>query len=368
MKPHRDHLRKRTGAAPVSERIQNERFWAHIRTISEEIGYSGPRTGKVHSPSNVGEIITALQSLRLKSEHVATPDGNATVFGQQLLGYLQFRADFLNNDVRPLRMTASEARAEFIRCFKKYRPPPLSLPWNKQKGEMKAPAFLTGIVNMVLAHTLGESSCDFDPLSLTTVTIDGEPFRTLARRVDGAYPAVVNPTAVWEIKEYYYTTTFGSRVADGIYETLLDGLELDGLEQSPHGQIFHYLIVDAADTWWGQGNPYLCRIVDMLHMGYIDEAVFGREVEPAMTAAACEWKKYDQLKPPCAGTLPLEEPAAGIAPPPKHRRLSPSARRKLSMKWNQWASANGLAKYTASEVESDADKAVRLVWQKRTVV
>ena len=31
--------------------------------------------------------------------------------------------------------------------------------------------------------------------------------------------------ALWEIKEYYYTTTFGSRVADGVYETLLDGLE-----------------------------------------------------------------------------------------------------------------------------------------------
>ena len=36
----------------------------------------------------------------------------------------------------------------------------------------------------------------------------------------------MDPLAVWEIKEYYYTTTFGSRVADGVYETLLDGMEL----------------------------------------------------------------------------------------------------------------------------------------------
>jgi hypothetical protein len=39
-------------------------------------------------------------------------------------------------------------------------------------------------------------------------------------------PGTVNPIAIWEIKEYYYTTTFGSRVADGVYETLLDGMEL----------------------------------------------------------------------------------------------------------------------------------------------
>jgi len=50
------------------------------------------------------------------------------------------------------------------------------------------------------------------------------PLRTLARRVDGAFTDTVNPIAVWEIKEYYYTKTFGSRVADGIYETLLDGM------------------------------------------------------------------------------------------------------------------------------------------------
>ena len=48
------------------------------------------------------------------------------------------------------------------------------------------------------------------------------PLRTLARRVDGAFPSAVNPVAVWEIKEDYHTTTFGSRVADGVYETQID--------------------------------------------------------------------------------------------------------------------------------------------------
>jgi len=30
---------------------------------------------------------------------------------------------------------------------------------------------------------------------------------------------------------YYYTTTFGSRVEDGVYETLLDGMELEELRE-----------------------------------------------------------------------------------------------------------------------------------------
>ena len=37
--------------------------------------------------------------------------------------------------------------------------------------------------------------------------------------------------ARWEIKEYYGTTTLGSRVADGVYETMLDGLELRELQR-----------------------------------------------------------------------------------------------------------------------------------------
>ena len=77
---------------------------------------------------------------------------------------------------------------------------------------------------MIIESIIGERKCDYDPRELTTVTTDGFPLRTLARRVDGAFPSAVNPIAIWEIKEYYYTTTFGSRVADGVYETLLDGV------------------------------------------------------------------------------------------------------------------------------------------------
>lgn len=72
--------------------------------------------------------------------------------------------------------------------------------------------------------------------------------------MDGAYPSIVNPLAVWEIKEYYGTTTFGSRVADGIYETMLDGEEFIELQNQYGRDIKHYLIVDDRFTWWNKGK------------------------------------------------------------------------------------------------------------------
>ena len=115
------------------------------------------------------------------------------------------------------------------------------------------------------------------------------PLRTLARRVDGAFPSAINPVAVWEIKEYYHTTTFGSRVADGVYETLLDGMELEELRCSEGIDVKHYLVLDDRFTWWDCGRSYLCRIIDMLHMGYVDEVLFGREVVERLPVLVKGW-------------------------------------------------------------------------------
>ena len=107
--------------------------------------------------------------------------------------------------------------------------------------------------------------------------------------MDGAFPAVVDPIAIWEIKEYYYTTTFGSRVADGVYETLLDGMEVEELRASEGIDVLHYLVVDSHYTWWECGRPYLCRIIDMLHMGYVDEVLFGYEVIERLPNIVASW-------------------------------------------------------------------------------
>ena len=142
---------------------------------------------------------------------------------------------------------------------------------------------------MLIEANAKDMRCDYDPRVLTTITREGKPLRTLARRIDGAFPCTVDPVAVWEIKEYYYTTTFGSRVADGVYESLLDGMELDELRVSEGVDIKHYLMIDAHYTWWSCGRSYLCRIVDMLHMGYVDEVLIGREVLKRLPELVREW-------------------------------------------------------------------------------
>ena len=59
--------------------------------------------------------------------------------------------------------------------------------------------------------------------------------------------------------------------------------------------IKHYLMVDAHSTWWVKGRSYLCRIVDMLHMGYVDEVLFGSEAAERMPEIVCGWVKLARL-------------------------------------------------------------------------
>ena len=98
-----------------------------------------------------------------------------------------------------------------------------------------------------------------------------------SRRFDGAFPNILSPVMVWEIKEYYYATTFGSRVADGVYETQLDGYEFQELYNRTGKKIYHVLFVDAYRTWWIQGKSYLCRLVDAMNAGLVDEVIVGKE-------------------------------------------------------------------------------------------
>ncbi|MHB8425286.1 MAG: DUF7687 domain-containing protein [Gammaproteobacteria bacterium] len=267
---------------------QSKNFWAHVRTISQEVGYTRRGAGTILVPSVV-EIKEAFKFLSLSTTHILHSDDTFTEFGVLLLNYFKFRAKVLNIQVRKNLMKKNDAQIIFNRLRKRLNPQ-CPLPMNKQKGKKRNYAFLTGIVNMLVEQNIGDTICDYDPRSLTTVTHKRMPLRTLARRVDGAFPSVVNPIAIWEIKEYYYTTTFGSRVADGVYETLLDGLELEELEMTADKKIQHLLIVDDYFTWWECGRSYLCRIVDMLHMGYLDEVIFGREVIKRMPVVVAGWK------------------------------------------------------------------------------
>ncbi len=251
-------------------------FWANVRTISEKVGYTNRSNKQIKVPA-LPEVRSKLAEIALTTHHLADEQGNFTAFGQKLFEYFAYRAETLNNYVEPRLMDAKRAKATFEQVAASFAST-LPVTLNKQKGEKKAPAYLTAIVNTIIEANAQGISFDHDPRQLTTITLDGTPLRTLARRVDGAFPRSTNPIAVWEIKEYYYTTTFGSRVADGVYESLLDGMELEELRQSEGIEVKHYLMVDAHYTWWECGRSYLCRIFDMLHMGYLDEVLFGYEV------------------------------------------------------------------------------------------
>lgn len=275
---------------------QTKSFWAHVRSISQELGYTDRNTGHIKVPGLLA-IRQSLNTLGLGAEHVISNSGEPTDFGKTLLAYFNYRADVLNTYVEPRLMKAERAKEVFDR-LRESLSPRCPIPMNKQAGEKKAEAYLTGIVNMIIEANAGALTCHYDPKKLTTITRHGIPLRTLARRMDGAFPSVVNPVAVWEIKEYYYTTTFGSRVADGVYETLLDGMELEELREHENIDVKHYLMIDAHYTWWVCGRSYLCRLIDMLHMGYVDEVLFGYEVVERLPEIVQEWAKLAQARGP----------------------------------------------------------------------
>jgi polyhydroxyalkanoate synthesis regulator phasin len=264
---------------------QPKSFWACVRSLSQDLGYA--KGGKLLVPT-YEQMASAFLDLQLEPKVIVDASGKATVLAVQLREYFEHRAEVLTEFVEPRLMDKDRAREVFDELYREIRPK-RSITMNKQTGEKAKPSYLTGIVNMLIEQNCEGLPCDLDPRKLTTVTKNGRPVRTLSRRVDGAFPRSINPIAIWEIKEYYYTTTFGSRVADGVYESLLDGLEIEELKEHEQIEVKHYLIVDAYLTWWTMGKPYLCRMIDMLHMGYVDEILFGYEVVEQLPGIVREW-------------------------------------------------------------------------------
>jgi len=262
-------------------------FWAMVRLVGQQCGYTQRGKGTVLIPARA-LVVEKLAAIGIDPKCLDVPIVGKSSMWAELIDYLKCRGEMLFDQIEPNLMDAAAAKKEFTALKKKLKPT-CPLPMNKQKGKKKAPAYLTGIVNMIVESEIKGLECDYDPRALATVTSNNSPVRTFSRRMDGAFPSVINPISVWEIKEYYYTTTFGSRVADGVYETLLDGMEIEELKVSENIDVLHYLILDAHYTWWACGKSYLCRIVDMLHMGYVDEVLVGREVTSRLPALVKSW-------------------------------------------------------------------------------
>lgn len=99
-----------------------------------------------------------------------------------------------------------------------------------------------------------------------------------ARNLDGAIPSLENPSAVWEIKEYWGKTSGGSKMSDAVYECHLVGLELRMFEAKSGIPIDHIVFVDGKEQWNSRKSDLL-RFIDLHQQGLIDHLIIGREVE-----------------------------------------------------------------------------------------
>lgn len=273
---------------------QPSSFWATVQFVSTELGYSVPRQSLQHDLKeirsySIGQIQRCHRTHGLSTEMLFSQESNqATEFGNLLVAYFEIRKQLLTQVVEPNLMDRECARLEFERLRTRLKPS-CPLPMNKQRGDKRHHAYLTCIVNMLTEQVLGSNAFDADPQQVIRITNDRNLLYTGYRRMDGAFPSIFDPIAIWELKEYYGTTTFGSRVADAVYLTKLDGYEMVQLRTESGYHIRHYLIVDDHYTWWECGASYLCRIIDMLHMGLLDEVLFGREVLDRWPKIVEEW-------------------------------------------------------------------------------
>ena len=252
-------------------------FWALIKFVSETLGYTKQREVSTYT-------ITELSNLFVY--HSMPIDYQILV---SVKNYCDKRAVVLNDFVRSALMDREAAETCFYNLYQNYYASEklmCKIPLNKQSGDMKKVNYFTAIINMLTEMTIkgslnhdGTPGFDDDPHGLVYV-LDGRNnvIGASSRRFDGAYPSIINPRIVWERKEYYYTTTFGSRIVDGVYETQLDGHEFLDIANRTNYKITHVFFIDGFQTWWSQGKSYLCRIIDMLNSGLVDEVIFGKEV------------------------------------------------------------------------------------------
>jgi hypothetical protein len=274
-------------------------FWANVKLLSQRLGYTVKQKEGASNVLMVPSIEQVQKVFKAESLDVSKLVSNNqwTSFGQLVYDYFEYRKSILEKDVQKLLMNQGGAKALF-QCLKSKQSYDCPMPMNKQKGDKKDFAYLTCICNMLIESNLQGLQCDYDPKELTSITKNNFPVRTMSRRVDGAFPSPINPIAIWEIKEYYYTTTFGSRVADGVYETQLDGLELFEIKEHLDINVEHYLIIDDHNTWWNMGKSYLCRLIDIMHMGLVTEVLFGREVLDRLPAIVQNWVTIYRTKQP----------------------------------------------------------------------
>ena len=80
---------------------QPKHFWANVRSISQQLGYTDRESGGIKIPT-LADIRIALDAIGLDDGHLVNPNDTATQLGSILLAYYQHRASVLNTYVLSL--------------------------------------------------------------------------------------------------------------------------------------------------------------------------------------------------------------------------------------------------------------------------
>lgn len=155
----------------------------------------------------------------------------------------------------------------------------------KSADHHQASKALVGAVGFI-ANEVGRElgvTCEDNPQS-RAFWLHGDQLHVTARNLDGAMPALRNPSVVWEIKEYWGKTGGGSKMSDAVYESNLVGLELRHFEQRSGCSVAHVVFLDGKAQWKTRRSD-MVRFIDLFHQGLVDELFIGSEVES-------EWKVF----------------------------------------------------------------------------
>jgi len=259
-------------------------FWAYVRLVSEQAGYQ-PHGDELVKKYDLDDLRKTVEKTEINADPILGGFSECTTnLGNEVRDYLNYRSEQVEIALDRIR-TRDQAVEEFEEFSEGFVMDTEQL--NKQGSNQ--PLVFANSVNLVLEK---ETGIEFDPnprMLPTVLDSDRNLQMTLPKWPDGAFPTARNPRAIWEVKEFYSSTTFGSRIADAIYEIMLFHEELNTLHEETGREVELYLMTDGYEAWQ-KGISYICRIVDILNMGYIDAAIFGEDVFTQWPDIVGEWE------------------------------------------------------------------------------
>lgn len=246
-------------------------FWHVVRMLADQ---SATKRGKYASAIEPHEIISVLQS-------VGTPVAGGLISYlknhdgvlDRLSAYWTKRRE-VSDSILALMRTEEEAKADYASISDQM----LQSYGVQLAGYHKSSKALVNTVDAVVYRECKKSGVpvNTNPQSRAALISD-QHIWVSPRRLDGAIPDLLNPVAIWEIKEYWGKTGGGSKMSDAIYELHLVGLELRMFEDEFDIHVNHYAIVDGRGQWNSRKSD-IRRAVDLLYSGILDELVVGKEV------------------------------------------------------------------------------------------